>query len=690
MLLATLVGGLLGAYYAYQSAKVYEASVQLVAGSPTLAIDPNMPLEVRKVLLPGIMNDLDSDTGVLKSERIFQDGLTLAAKELKDESIATGKTFNELYPLFDLEIPASLNSYAPDQTRVVKIKVKAYSPEEAASIANNVAYAFGEYRKERARSAVASALAIVQAGADSAKKELDRIDQQYRLLKTGSKIAEFSSNSEMLTQTLETLRQKRNATETDLAAYQAELASLEASLAITPKYVTGSTMSTPDPQVEGLRTLIVEAQSELSTLQQVYEDDSPFIKKQQEKIASLKKQLATSSKTTKDIPNSSSSSLNTIYLDLQSKIAANKARIKSIAVSISPLNQQILEIEQRVAQVPGLETKNYEIQRKRLVYEEEYQKNTKYKTELLLARDGKTSQIMGLADKDRIINPVAPDMKKYVVLAAVVFGIIGLAYSFAIESFRLPVHTSWQLAELTALPVAASVPQLPGRILRRHNSEISRADFRPMESFRYMAFSMIASHYRPKVILFTAVGEEVDSSTSAAELAVAMSKTGSRTILVDADLRAPRLSDLFGVATRNGVSEILSRTMLPGEHTELFTATEHNNLLILPAGAAMNTGLADMQTAHMNALIEDLRDKADTVIINCPPVDVFADASRLAQYVDQICMVISAKSTSYRAIPIAQEILTKSGAKNITIVLTNASPTEEPFGVRSGTGLARR
>jgi Mrp family chromosome partitioning ATPase len=104
----------------------------------------------------------------------------------------------------------------------------------------------------------------------------------------------------------------------------------------------------------------------------------------------------------------------------------------------------------------------------------------------------------------------------------------------------------------------------------------------------------------------------------------------------------------------------------------------------------MNTGLADMQTAHMNALIEDLRDKADTVIINCPPVDVFADASRLAQYVDQICMVISAKSTSYRAIPIAQEILTKSGAKNITIVLTNASPTEEPFGVRSGTGLARR
>jgi polysaccharide biosynthesis transport protein len=690
MLIAMIIGGLLGGFFAMRSPKVYEGTVQLVAGSPPIQVDSNMPLEVRKVLLPGMLNDLDSDTGALKSERIFTEALERASKELDESDLASAKSFNELYPLYDLDVPQSLNSYAPDQTRVVKIKVKAYSPEAAASIANNIAFAFADYRKQKAKSAVASALNIVQTGAKNAKSELDKIDEQYRNLKLGAGITELQGNSEVLTQTREALRQKRNSVETEFAANQAELASLESSLAITPKYTKSGEMQQPDPLIENVRTQISSARSELATLQQTYEDDSPFVVRQKEKVAALEKQLTDGSKKPSTILNSSSNSLSQVYVDLQAKVAASKAKMKALTNSIDPLNRQILEVEQRIAQVPGLETKNYELQRKRLVYEEEYQKNTKYSQELLLARDGKSSQILSTADKDRIILPVAPDMKKYIVLAAILFGLVGLAYSFAIESFKLPVHTSWQLAELTSLPVAAAVPQLSRGLLKRHAAEIVRSDFRPMESFRYMAFSMLAQPDRTKVILFTAVGEEVDSSIAAAELGVAMARTGARTIVVDADLRVPRLSELFQVVNRSGVAEILSRTMLPGEHTDLFVATEHDHLLILPAGAMVTNGLAEIQTAHVNALIEDLRDKADCVIINCPPVDVFADASRLARYVDQTCLVVSAKTTSFRAIPVAQEILSKSGAHNVTLVLNNASPTEEPFGTRSGVGLMRR
>ena len=231
---------------------------------------------------------------------------------------------------------------------------------------------------------------------------------------------------------------------------------------------------------------------------------------------------------------------------------------------------------------------------------------------------------------------------------------------------------------------------MPKPLARRHYAEIRDGSFKPIESFRYMAFSMMAKENRPGVILFTAVGEDVDSTGAAAEFAVAMSKTGSKTALVDCDLRLPRLSELFGVEGRSGVAEILGRTILPGESTDLFVSTEHDNLLILPAGAASASGLSDFNTSHMSGLIEDLRGKADTVVINCPPVDVFADASRLAQYVDEVCMVISAKTTSYRAIPVAQEILHKSGAKEMSIVLTNGSPTEEPFGARSGASIAKR
>jgi capsular exopolysaccharide synthesis family protein len=257
---------------------------------------------------------------------------------------------------------------------------------------------------------------------------------------------------------------------------------------------------------------------------------------------------------------------------------------------------------------------------------------------------------------------------------------IGLAYSFARESFKLPIHTSWQLSEMTALPVAASIPALPGALAKRHSLMIKEPSFKPIESFRFMAFSLLAQEQRPNVILFSAVGDMVDSSIAAAEFAVAMSKTGSKTILVDADLRASRLSRVFGLEGRSGVADILGRTILPGESSDLFVSTEHDNLTILPAGTMSSSGMADVLTSHLQAMIGDLRDKGDTVVVHCPPVDVFADCSRLAQYVDHCYMVVSAKSTSYRSIPVAQEILEKSGAKFVGIVLTQASQTEEPFG----------
>ena len=689
-LFAALIAGLFGFFIAYRSPKLYEATVELLAGSPALQSDPNMPIEVRRVLLPGILNDLDSDTGILRSQKMFTEGLKRAATETADESLKSAKTYQELFPMFNLNIPGALNQYQPDQQRLVGIKVMAYSPVAAASIANNVALAFADYRKEKAKTAVRSALNMVTSAAKRAKTKLDEIDKEYRDLKATNQIADVNEHSRGLEQILEQQRSVRNRTESDLIGAKAELAALRSQLQRTPKYIRTSTSNELDPQINNFRQQVTQADIELQSAKQIYSDDAPQVKRAQEKYDDAQKKLAAAEKSSKSIDAQKVTSLNSIYLDMESRVSVAKSKVDSLQSTLAPINSQILEYESRTRALPVAETKFFDLQRNRLVYEEQYQKNQKWVDDLQAAVGGQTSQIQNVADPSLISEPVAPDVKKYVILAAIVGSLIGLAYSFAMESFRLPVHTSWQLAELTALPVAASIPMMPKPLARRHYLEIKDGNFKPIESFRYMAFSMMAKENRPKVLLFTAVGEDVDSTGAAAEFAVAMSKTGSRTALVDCDLRLPRLSELFGVEGRSGVAEILGRTILPGESTDLFVSTEHDNLTILPAGAASPTGLSDFLTSHMSGLIEDLRDKADTVVINCPPVDVFADASRLAQYVDETCLVISAKTTSYRAIPVAQEILMKSGAKAMSIVLTNGSPTEEPFGARSTASTVRR
>lgn len=689
-LFAALIAGLLGFVIAIRSPKLYEATVELLAGSPTIQSDPSMPIEVRRVLLPGILNDLDSDAGILRSQRMFREGLKKAAAERAKSELDTGATFQELFPMFDLNIPPSLNQYQPDQQRVVQVRVRAYSPEDAASIANNVALSFADYRKQRAKDSVRDALDMVSGAAKGAKRKLDEIDKQYKELKTSNSIADISEQQKIIADTLEQFRGKRSVSESDLASAKAELSALVVELNRTPKYQRTSSSTTDDPDINNLRLMVSQAETELNNVKQIYTDDAPLVKRAQEKYDSLYKKYQSALKNAKPYNAGTLTAITNQYQDLQSRVAVARSKVNSIEASLEPINQSITEYETRAQQIPGIEGKFLDLQRNRLVYEDQYQKNQKWVEDLQTARDGTTSQIQNLADPTMISEPVAPDVKKYVILAAIVGSLIGLAYSFALESFKLPVHTSWQLAELTALPVAASVPMMPKPLARRHYSEIKDGAFKPIESFRYMAFSMMAKENRPEVLLFTAVGEDVDSTGAAAEFAVAMSKTGSRTVLVDCDLRLPRLSEMFGVQGRSGVAEILGRTILPGESTDLFVSTQHDNLLILPAGAASSSGLSDFLTSHMSGLIEDLREKADTVVINCPPVDVFADASRLAQYVDETCMVISAKTTSYRAIPVAQEILHKSGAKATSIVLTNASPTEEPFGARSGVSTVRR
>jgi capsular exopolysaccharide synthesis family protein len=682
-LIAALIFGLLGFFIAARTPKLYEATVDLKAGSPTITPDATMPLEVRRVLLPGVLNDLDSDTGILKSQRIFRDGLIQAAKTTGRDYIASRETFEELFPLYDVAIPAAMNQYVGDQQRVVTLRVKGRTPEDAAEIANAVAYSFAEYRKQNAKIAIQDALDIVSQASKSAKAKLDAIDKQYKTLKIDAKIADMSGNSEAMTASVESLRQKRAQVEAELEGAIAEVSALQREIAKTPEMIAAGSQSLTDPRIDGLRTLVVGAEQELETIRVSYLDSSVQVKNAQEKLRRAKESLAKAEKNAKSVPSASSKAQNAVYLELNGEISRRRSQIANLRAQLDPINLQILQYEGRIAKIPNLEKDFYELQRNRLVYEEQYQTNQKWVEQLSTATEGRATQIVALADAALITKPVAPEPVKNVILGAVIGFLLGMFYSFARESFQLPVHTSWQLAELTALPVAASVPATSKVLAKRHLSSLPEASFKPIESFRYMAFSMMAKEQRPGVIMFTGVGEEVDSSGVAAEFAVAMAKTGCRTLLVDCDLRVPRLSQIFNTQGRSGVSDILGRTILPGESSDLFVSTEHDNLQILPAGSTNASGMADFVTSHLQALIEELRLKGDLVVINCPPVDVFADSSRLAQYVDEATLVISAKSTSYRAVPIAQEIMTKAGAKSMSIVLTNASPIDEPFGNRS-------
>ena len=682
-----LIAGVIGWLVGSRMPKIYEAVVEIQVGSANTSLDSNLPTSIKTLLLPSLLNDLDSDIGVLRSTRVFSDGLNQASINLNRPDLRSNTMYLELFPKYEVEIPTGISTYAQVQTRVVKLKVKAYDPEAATEIANQVAYAFSDIRKQRIRGALGDSLSTLEAQVKTSKAELVRIDQEYQKIKMNRKVGDFTEESRILATLVEQLKDRRDQAEINLESTRKQLVTMQQQVSSEPLYVKGSASASEDPAVNLTRQQLAQSESELDEAKRTYLDDSTQVRAAQEKVDSVKKRLASTKKDTKKVDSGDVQSMNPLREELRGQVASLKADLVRYQNEVAGLNANIAEREAQVQSLPGDEIKIQQLLRDRSVAEEKYIKGSGYITEFGNAMEGRSVPIISLARAERAKDPVAPDVRRWVIFMCVGGAFLGIVFSFALESFRLPVHTSWQLSELTSLPVAASVPALPKPVQRRHTSEIVQSSFRPIESFRYMAFSTFAKENRPKVIMFTSVGQEVDSSASAAEFAVAVARTGAKTILVDCDLRESSLTKIFGAAGRTGVSDILGRTVLPGENKDIYTVTQHENLLLLPSGSSANSGLLDYVTSHVQVLFDQLREESDMVVINCPAVDVFSDAARMASFVDETALVVSAKSTSYRAIPVAQEILSRSGAKQVSIVLVNASSSDEPFGSRASENI---
>ena len=163
---------------------------------------------------------------------------------------------------------------------------------------------------------------------------------------------------------------------------------------------------------------------------------------------------------------------------------------------------------------------------------------------------------------------------------------------------------------------------------------------------------------------------EVHKSLVAANLAIVMAQGGQRVVLVDADLRRPNLHTLLGLPQEPGVtSYMVGRDV---ETTLRLEETQIPDLLFLPSGALPPNPADILGSQKMQQLLEQLRNEADVVILDAPPVTVAVDASVLAAQTDGLVLVVRAGHTRRDHIDQAKELLERFRVKILGAVLTDA------------------
>ena len=176
-----------------------------------------------------------------------------------------------------------------------------------------------------------------------------------------------------------------------------------------------------------------------------------------------------------------------------------------------------------------------------------------------------------------------------------------------------------------------------------------------------------------KTIMFTSAGPGEGKSTTIANTAVAIAQSGKKVILVDCDLRKPVQHKIFN-RKNQGITNILVENF---NATDYIQDTDIENLRILTSGPIPPNPSELLGSAKMTALLATLRDQADMVLIDVPPVVAVIDASVLASQVDGITLVLDSGTVRPEMAQRAKELLTNANGKILGVILNRVEIDDE-------------
>jgi capsular exopolysaccharide synthesis family protein len=276
-------------------------------------------------------------------------------------------------------------------------------------------------------------------------------------------------------------------------------------------------------------------------------------------------------------------------------------------------------------------------------------------------------------------SPFYPQPKKDLLVGLIVGLLLGVAAAFVWEQLDDAVRGRADADRATnGLPVLGLVPRVPGWRNRTDPLLVTRDDPRSSaaESYRSLVTSLefVGVDGSSRVILFTSPGASEGKTTTVANVGMAFAEAGHRTVIVDADLRRPRLHSFFEVSGSVGLSTVLSGKI--DVATAVQTIDGEHPIHLVPAGPVAPNPAELLRTDTVEVALTKLRETFDVVVVDSPPVLPVADALVLSRYIDVAVLLATADSTGRRKLSRAVEALRQVDAPLRGVVLNGVGSAE--------------
>ncbi len=565
---------------------------------------------------------------------------------------------------------------------IVEIEVDSPSPKEAAIIANCYAAAYKELNLEYNREQLTYIRKFLEQQRNEKLTELSQVEDALRSYQEQKGIVQLPEQARALIEQTTDFESKMNATKIDLTITEKTLNQYKAELAKKDPNINEYIESfATEPYIKNLQLQIADLMTQKDRALSNNKDTqrkNQIIKEFDSKINELKEKLNSQLAIYRaGILAASPEEIK----ELTKKVLEEEVKYQSLLASYRKLNEIVSDYDKRLSKLPTSSIDLARLTRQQSAYEKLYlQVEEKYQ-EAIINEQSVPGNVL-IVDPALIpTKPSKPNRPLIVILGLILGFGIGISIAFIKNHFDNTVKTPEDLQNRN-ISILAWIPQIEG--FNNNNKDLEfiiakKPDASASEAYKVLRtrikFSKIDKELL-KTILVTSSRAFEGKTTTCINLAGSFAIANHKTLILDADLRKPKVHSVFNEKRYPGFTDYFFGQ---ATYDQIIRKTILNNLYYISAGTIPPNPSEILSSPQMISFFEKLKNDFDYIILDSAPLIAVSDSEILARIVDGTILVVSANNTEIYLLEKSIDLINRDNITFLGTVLNN-------FTYRSGYG----
>ena len=683
ILLIGLTGLTVSVIYAFSARDIYTASTAIKIQKPQAGGILSSPL-IPEFSDFGNDRFIANEIEILKSRRLRD----IVASALIDtfNTINNPDSFyvllNHSFDLEDNEVKLKskydlmemLDKVKIEQKRgldIVEVSVESPVPYEAQMIANCYAQSYEELNLKYTRQQLSKVVEFLQKQRTKKYQELLVVEEKMKKFQIEGRVINLDDQAKALIDILSTFEAQRDATSLELSQaeenikqYKEEMNKQNSSISkYIENYATEPRMKALQEEIARLETERDLAMSDTS----MTATSKELLVNKNRTISDLRQQLDEQLKIYKEsIFAASPEELKELSL----KLLTEEVKYKSLQATYQNLNKIIDNYETKFNELPDQTIGFARYQRELNAYEKLYLLVEEKYQEALISEQSTPGNVLIIDKAQRPVKPSKPNRKLIVVIGLILGFGIGVGFAFVRNYFDSTVKTPEDIQKEN-LNVLTWIPKIEGV---ENNKEFEfiiheKSDSIYSEAFRVLRtriqFSKI-NNGGAKTIHVTSSTPQEGKTTIAINIAGSFAQTNKRTVILDCDLRKPRMHTVFKAQRFPGFTDYFL------VHTDLESIIHKSklpNLDFITCGTIPPNPSEILGSDQMVDLLTKLKTKYDLIVLDSPPIIAVTDSEILSRIADTTILVAASGETEIELMKRSAELLQNGSESFIGVVL---------------------